>query len=84
MRRTTIALPDSLQATLERYQQDQSAPPSTSALVQAALREYLERRGYTQARPSRGLRLTPAEHGSGSADASRAHDRYVAEAAARR
>jgi Arc/MetJ-type ribon-helix-helix transcriptional regulator len=81
MKRTTISLPDPLQAEVEQYQQDQAARVSTSALIQAAIREYLERRGYGTPRRSGGFHITPAVEGSGTSDGSNAHDRYVAQAA---
>lgn len=81
MKRTTISLPDALQEDLEQYQHDQAARLPTSALIQAALREYLERRGYRAPRQHGGFRITPAAEGSGTSDGSSAHDRYVAEAA---
>lgn len=47
MRRATITLPDDLETELESYLATQDAPPSLTALVQAALRRYLE-----EARPA--------------------------------
>jgi hypothetical protein len=44
--------------------------------VQAALREYLARRG--AAAPAHPLRITPAKKGSGKSDVSQRHDRYFA------
>jgi hypothetical protein len=44
--------------------------------VQAALREYLARRG--AAAPAHALRITPASKGSGKSDISQRHDRYFA------
>lgn len=82
MRRATVTIPDDLEGELEAYRQRQKAPPTITAVMQAALREYLrdqalKARGY---RPAKGpLRITPAE-GSGEADVSLNHDRYFAEA----
>jgi len=47
MRRATITLTDDLETELEAYLATQDAPPSLTALVQAALRRYLE-----EARPA--------------------------------
>lgn len=47
MRRATITLPDDLEAEVEAYLGAQAAPPSLTALVQAALRRFLgERRRF--------------------------------------
>ncbi|MGI8914803.1 MAG: hypothetical protein ACR2JY_13655 [Chloroflexota bacterium] len=81
MKRTTISLPDPLQEELKQYQQDQVARLPTSALIQAAIREYLERRGYGTLRRGGGFHITPAVEETGTSDGSSAHDRYVAEAA---
>ena len=83
MKRTTICLPDPLQEALEEFQRDQSARLPMSALVQAAVREYLERRGYGKPSPAGGFHITPASQGSGTADASIHHDRYIAESTRR-
>jgi len=48
MRRATITLTDDLETDLEAYLATQDAPPSLTALIQAALRRYLE-----EARPAR-------------------------------
>jgi hypothetical protein len=45
-------------------------------LVQAALREYLARRG--AAAPAHPLRVTPAKKGSGKSNISQRHDEYFA------
>ncbi|MCL4543081.1 MAG: hypothetical protein M1118_00550 [Chloroflexi bacterium] len=49
-----------------------------SMLVQAAIREYLARRGYGVT--AEALQITPAGQGNGFHDVSTAHDRYFAEA----
>jgi hypothetical protein len=41
-----ITIPDRLEAALERYRGGLEAPPSLASVVQAALGEYLEDRGY--------------------------------------
>lgn len=46
MRRASITIPDGLESALERYRRDLEAPPSVASVVQAALGEYLEGRGY--------------------------------------
>ena len=48
-----------------------------TALVQAALSEFLSRRGYGAA--PKKLRITPAPQGSGAPDVSLHHDQYLAE-----
>ena len=83
VKRTTICLPDPLQEALEDYQRDQKARLPTSTLVLAAVREYLQRRGYGKPTPGSGFHITPAQHGSGTSDTSVDHDRYLAEAASR-
>jgi metal-responsive CopG/Arc/MetJ family transcriptional regulator len=82
VRRATITLPDDLEAELESYLAAQDAAPSLTGLVEAALRRYLQekRLEVRQYQPAAGpLRITPARRGSGGADASLAHDRYLAE-----
>jgi metal-responsive CopG/Arc/MetJ family transcriptional regulator len=78
MRRATVTIPDDLEKAVDSYLRSQEAPPPLTAVVQAALREYLEQRGYLQ-RAGRFLRITPARKGSGRSDVSRDHDRYFAE-----
>ena len=46
MRRASITIPDGLESALEKYRGDLEAPPSLASVVQAALWEYLEGRGY--------------------------------------
>jgi hypothetical protein len=41
-----ITIPDRLEAALERYRGGLETPPSLASVVQAALGEYLEDRGY--------------------------------------
>jgi hypothetical protein len=58
MRRATVTIPEDLERALESYNRDLEFSPSLAALVQAALREYLQQRGYvvreggTGSRPS--------------------------------
>lgn len=77
MKRATITLPPEMEDALERYIRDQEVTPTFTAIVQAALREYLAGRGYLG--EPRFLRIRPAEQGSGSTDVSLNHDRYFAE-----
>ena len=77
MKRTTITIPDEIQRALTAYYQDQEIAPTLTAVVQEALRDYLAERGYLP--PTRPLRISPAERGSGKGDVSTAHDRYLAE-----
>lgn len=46
MRRASITIPDDLGRALDKYLRDLEAPPSLASVVQAALRGYLEERGY--------------------------------------
>jgi hypothetical protein len=78
MKRATMTLPDDLAEAVEKYVQAQDAPPALTAVVQAALREYLRDRGFL--RPYRPLKISPAPRGSGRRDVSENHDRYFAEA----
>ena len=75
MRRATVTISDDLEANLNAYISRQDASPALTAVVQAALREYLGRRGYGAEK--RQLRITPARKGSGKRDVSLRHDRYL-------
>jgi metal-responsive CopG/Arc/MetJ family transcriptional regulator len=77
MKRATVTIPDELEKAVDSYVRSQEVPPPLPALIQAALREYLEQRGYLR-RTGRFLRITPATEGSGRSDVSREHDRYFA------
>jgi hypothetical protein len=77
VRRATITIDDQLEAALAAYVKQQEIPPLLTSLMQAALREYLARRGVTH--PASALRITPAREGSGKADVSLRHDAYFAE-----
>jgi hypothetical protein len=46
MRRASVTLTDDLEKALEAYRRDQEIPPGLTAVMQAALREYLVGRGY--------------------------------------
>jgi hypothetical protein len=76
MKRATITIGGELEKALQSYTSRQEVAPSFTALVQAALREYLARRG--AGAPAHPLRITPAAKGSGKSDVSRDHDRYFA------
>jgi len=52
-----------------------------TALTQAALREYLTKRGFLASSKERPFVITPVEKGSGANDVSTNHDRYFAESA---
>jgi Arc/MetJ-type ribon-helix-helix transcriptional regulator len=77
MRRATITIPDDLTRAVESYIDAQDAPPSLTAVVQAALRRYLTEQGYLRTRKT--LRIDPAERGSGRSDISKSHDAYLAD-----
>jgi hypothetical protein len=76
MKRATITIGGDLEKALQSYISRQEVAPTFTALVQAALREYLARRG--AAAPAHPLRITPAAKGSGKSDISQEHDRYFA------
>jgi hypothetical protein len=77
MRRATVTLTDELERAVDAYIESQPAPPTLTAVVQAALRDFLA----AQSPGARGKRfsLTPAEAGSGDRHTSRDHDRVLAE-----
>ncbi len=83
MKRATITLPEELEEALEAYRGAQDVPPALTAIIQAALKEYLERRGFLSDRPFRPFGITPAEEDSGTSDASTNHDKYFAESVER-
>jgi len=77
MRQETIAIPDDLEQAIEEAIQEQPDTPTLSALTQAALREYLEERGYL--RPRKVLRIRQASTPGGDPRASIEHDRHIAD-----
>jgi hypothetical protein len=82
MRRATITLPEDLDAELSAYLAGRDAPPSLTAVVQAALRRYLAEARLaerTYRPPQEPFAITPARRGSGRSDVSAEHDRYLAE-----
>ena len=76
MKRATITIGGDLEKALHAYTSRQEVAPTFTALVQAALREYLARRG--AGAPAHPLRITPAKKGSRKSDVSRRHDQYFA------
>jgi hypothetical protein len=70
-----MTLPDDLAEAVESYRHSQEAPPSLTAVVQTALREYLRERGFLASR--RPFRITPLGK-SGRSDISQEHDAYLA------
>jgi hypothetical protein len=77
MKPTVIEISDDLAEGLRQYALGQDPHPDVSAVAQQAIREFLAGRGLLAPRP--GLRITPAEHGSGLGDLSTDHDRYFTE-----
>jgi len=69
-----MTLPDDLAQAVEAYVRAQEAPPALTAVVQAALREYLRERGFLRTR--RPLKITP-KGSSGRSDVSENHDAYL-------
>ena len=76
VKRATVSIPDDLAKAVNSYVRAQDAPPPLTAVVQAALRQYLTERGYLPAQ--KPLCINPAPKGSGRKDVSQAHDRYLA------
>jgi hypothetical protein len=77
MSRTVVTIADELTEGIERYRRSQDPAPDLTAVVNAAVREYLVERGYIPS--ARVLRITLAEKGSGYHDVSVEHDRHFAE-----
>lgn len=61
MKRATITLLDDLEQALERFADEQAVPVQLTAIVQAAVREYLGERGYLPSASK--LRIRPAKRG---------------------
>lgn len=76
MKRATVTIGGDLETALQSYVSRQEGKPSFTSVVQAALREYLTRRG--AAPPPNRLRISPAQKGSGKSNVSRRHDHYFA------
>jgi hypothetical protein len=77
MKTTVIELSDELVEGLRQYSLRQHPQPNLSTAAQQVIREFLSGRGLLA--PPPGLRITPAERGSGLGDLSVAHDRYFSE-----
>ncbi len=81
MRRATITIPDDLEEQLEAWLQAQQARPSLAAVVQTALRRFLEAQQLEEMQyqpPARPFSVTAAEVASGATDVSTEHDRHLA------
>ena len=70
-----MTLPDDLAQAVDNYVRAQEAAPAHTAVMQAALREYLRERGYLH--EYRPLKITPAKKGSGRSDVSQNHGLYL-------
>jgi metal-responsive CopG/Arc/MetJ family transcriptional regulator len=75
MKRATITFPDDLADAVDQFRDAQETPPTLTTLMQTALREFLQDRGFL--RSQRRLRLGPVGR-SGRSDVSRNHDDYFA------
>jgi hypothetical protein len=78
MKSLNITLPDAIANALNAYIRDQEVPLPATAIVEAALKEYLSERGYLPPK-TQSLRLTPTPKGSGFQDTSLNHDKILAE-----
>ena len=63
MKRATVTFPAEIEQALDAYLKDQEVPLALTAVVQAALRDYLAGRGYLPS--AHPLKITPAKQGSG-------------------
>lgn len=80
MKRTTITIPDELEAELDAYLAEQEPQPSLTGVIQTALRVYLEERKWKERgyrAPQSRLQIPVAEKGSGRKDISEKHDKYL-------
>ena len=77
MKRATATFPDEIKQAPDAYLKDQEVPLALTAVVQAALRDYLTGRGYLPS--AHPLKIMPTKQGSGQRDISIAHDQYLAE-----
>ena len=82
MKRTTISIPDDPEAGLERYLAEQSAAPSLTAVVQAALRDNLQNavlaaRGYHPPSQPSDPRPLEEKDDAGEPDVSENHGFYI-------
>lgn len=69
-----MTFPADLARAVDEYIASQEVPPSLTAVVQAALREFLRERGLL--RKYRPLKITP-KGSSGRSDVSQNHDLYL-------
>jgi hypothetical protein len=76
MKRATVTIPDDLATAFETYLDAQEVPPAFTAVIQAALRQYLAERGFISGKVPT-LEITPAAEGSGRNDIASNHDRYI-------
>jgi hypothetical protein len=67
-----MTLPNDLAEAVDNYLWSQEVPPTLTAVVQTALREYLREQGFLQLR--RPLKIRPAKRGSGGSDVTENHD----------
>jgi hypothetical protein len=74
MKRATVSFPDDLAEAVDNYVRAQEAPPALTAVMQAALREYLGGRGFL--RQYKPLKIAPKGN-SGRSDVSQNHDLYL-------
>ena len=74
MKRATMTFPDDLAEAVDSYVQSQEVRPALTTVMQEALREYLQGRGYL--RTYKPLKLRPLGN-SGRSDVSRNHDLYL-------
>jgi hypothetical protein len=74
MKRATMTFPDDLAEAVDSYVQSQEVRPALTTVMQEALREYLQGRGYLRA--YKPLKLRPLGN-SGRSDVSRNHDLYL-------
>jgi metal-responsive CopG/Arc/MetJ family transcriptional regulator len=75
MKRATVTFPDELADAVDRFREAQETPPALTSLMQTALREFLQERGFL--RSNRRLKLGPVGR-SGLSDVSQNHDDYFA------
>ena len=82
MRRATITLSDDLEADVDEFLSSQEPEPTLAALVQTALRRYLDEADWSKRGlilPAKPLAVTPVSPGSGRPDSSMNHDSALAE-----
>jgi hypothetical protein len=75
MRRVTITISDETAVSLISYIRQQEVRPRLTAIIQAAMQEFLAHREFFPV--ARKLHITPANKGSSAKDVSIDHDRYL-------